>query len=66
VDTSVEVSGVPAGLQTAIDATAYGGKVIVGSWYGSKPAPLRLGLDFHRGHLTLRASQVGAVMQACS
>jgi len=58
-DTSIEVSGHPKGLQAAIDHTGYGGKVVVGSWYGNAPASLKLGMKFHRSHLTLVASQVG-------
>ena len=62
-DTSIEVSGVAAGLQTAIDHTGYGGKVVIGSWYGNhaKPAALRLGLSFHRSHLRLVVSQVSRI-----
>ena len=59
-DTSIEVSGVAAGLQTALDYTGYGGRVIIGSWYGNhaKPAALKLGLSFHRSHLRILVSQV--------
>lgn len=62
-DTSIEVSGVAAGLQTALDFTGYGGRVIVGSWYGNheKPATLRLGLPFHRSHLRVQCSQVSRI-----
>jgi len=64
-DTSIEVSGVAAGLQTAIDHTRYGGKVVIGSWYGNhakkKPAMLQLGLGFHRSHLRLCVSQVSRI-----
>lgn len=62
-DTSIEVSGVAAGLQTALDHTGYGGRVIVGSWYGNhdKPATLRLGLPFHRSHLRVQCSQVSRI-----
>ena len=59
-DTSIEVSGVAAGLQTALDYTGYGGRVIIGSWYANhqKPAPIKLGLAFHRSHLRILVSQV--------
>lgn len=62
-DTSIEVSGVAAGLQTALDFTGYGGRVVVGSWYGNheKPAALRLGLPFHRSHLRVQCSQVSRI-----
>jgi hypothetical protein len=39
----------------------YGGKVIIGSWYGTHTAPLQLGLAFHRSHLHLKASQVSTI-----
>ena len=63
-DVTIEVSGVARGLQTALDHTARGGRVVLGSWYGDKPLdspPLRLGLDFHRSKLDLRASQVSEI-----
>lgn len=60
VDTSIEVSGVAAGLQTALDYTGYGGRVVIGSWYANheKPAALKFGLAFHRSHLRILVSQV--------
>lgn len=60
-DTSIEISGHPKGLQGAIDHTGYGGKVVVGSWYGNQPAGLHLGLKFHRSHLRLVVSQVSRI-----
>ena len=57
-DVCIEVSGSVSGLQSAIDCCRRGGKVVVGSWYGEAPAPLRLGLDFHRSELTLMTAQV--------
>jgi threonine dehydrogenase-like Zn-dependent dehydrogenase len=58
-DLAVEVSGAPAALDTAIEAVADEGTVVVASWYGTKPAPLQLGGHFHRGRVRLRSSQVG-------
>lgn len=58
-DISIEVSGNPRALQSAIDLTIDGGRIIVGSWYGKKSAVnLNLGIDFHRSQKTIRASQV--------
>ena len=60
-DLSVEVSGHPGGLQTAIDSTGTHGRIVVGSWYGEQPAPLKLGLKFHRSGLQLVTSQVSNI-----
>ena len=60
-DVSIEVSGNPRALQSAIDHTKDGGRVIIGSWYGNKEVSLRLGIDFHRSHKTLLTSQVSTI-----
>jgi len=58
-DVAVETSGSGAALQSAIDAVATEGTVVVASWYGIKPVTLNLGGHFHRGRVRLRSSQVG-------
>jgi len=58
-DVAVETSGSGAALQSAIDAVATEGTVVVASWYGTKPVTLALGGRFHRGRVRLRSSQVG-------
>ena len=58
-DVAVETSGAGAALQSAIDAVATEGAVVVASWYGTKPVTLELGGHFHRGRVRLRSSQVG-------
>lgn len=58
-DVAIEVSGSTSALQTAIDAVADEGTVVVVSWYGTKPVTLTLGGHFHRGRVRLRSSQVG-------
>jgi 2-desacetyl-2-hydroxyethyl bacteriochlorophyllide A dehydrogenase len=58
-DVAVETSGSGAALQSAIDAVATEGTVVVASWYGTKPVTLALGEHFHRGRVRLRSSQVG-------
>eukprot|EP00903_Cladosiphon_okamuranus_P008819 g8446.t1 len=57
-DISLEVTGNPRGLQSALDLTGYGGRVVLGSWYGGGAAQLNLGMAFHRSHLTIQTSQV--------
>jgi 2-desacetyl-2-hydroxyethyl bacteriochlorophyllide A dehydrogenase len=49
------------GLQAAIDALAFEGRVVELSWFGDRPVPLMLGGAFHARRLTIRASQVGHV-----
>jgi 2-desacetyl-2-hydroxyethyl bacteriochlorophyllide A dehydrogenase len=58
-DVAVETSGSGAALQSAIDAVATEGTVVVASWYGTKSVTLALGEHFHRGRVRLRSSQVG-------
>ena len=48
-------------MQSAIDAVATEGTVVVASWYGTKPVTLALGGHFHRGRVRLRSSQVGRI-----
>ncbi|CAM9726206.1 unnamed protein product, partial [Choristocarpus tenellus] len=60
-DVSVEVTGNYRGLQAALDFTGYGGRVILGSWYGNTKAMLSLGMAFHRSHLTIQTSQVSSI-----
>ncbi len=60
-DVSIEVSGNARALQSAIDNTVNGGRVIIGSWYGNKDVSLRLGIDFHRSHKKIQTSQVSEI-----
>jgi len=60
-DVAIEVSGNARALQSAIDQTLNGGRVIVGSWYGNKDVSLKLGIDFHRSHKTVQTSQVSEI-----
>ena len=48
-DLSFELSGNPAALDAAIALTGREGRVVVGSFYGNKRAPVDLGGHFHRG-----------------
>jgi 2-desacetyl-2-hydroxyethyl bacteriochlorophyllide A dehydrogenase len=57
-DLSFELSGNPEALNQAISVTGFDGRVIIGSWYGTKQAALNLGGPFHRRHMRLISSQV--------
>jgi threonine dehydrogenase-like Zn-dependent dehydrogenase len=60
-DLSIEVSGAPAALNDAIALTGFGGRIVVGSWYGKKSIPLDLGGRFHRSRIRLLSSQVSTI-----
>lgn len=60
-DLVYELSSNPAALNAAIEAVRYNGRILVGSWYGNKPATLNLGGKFHRQHLQLISSQVSHI-----
>jgi 2-desacetyl-2-hydroxyethyl bacteriochlorophyllide A dehydrogenase len=61
VDVAVEASGSPAALQSCVDTAAFGGSVVVASWYGTREVTLALGGAFHRRRLRLVSSQVSTV-----
>lgn len=61
VDLAVEVSGRPETLETAVEATRFGGRVLVGSWYGTKRAEIGFGDHFHRGRVAVESSQVSTI-----
>ena len=60
-DLSFELSGNPSALNDAIKLTRFSGRVVVGSWYGEKPAEIDLGSTFHRSRIKLISSQVSTV-----
>jgi 2-desacetyl-2-hydroxyethyl bacteriochlorophyllide A dehydrogenase len=57
-DVTFELSGDPAALDGALALTGREGRVVVGSFYGARRAPVDLGAHFHRGRLTVASSQV--------
>ncbi len=60
-DLTYELSGNPAALDDAMSITGYDGRLVVGSWYGPKPAELRFGGRFHRHRLDIESSQVSTI-----
>jgi 2-desacetyl-2-hydroxyethyl bacteriochlorophyllide A dehydrogenase len=60
-DLSLELSGSATALNDAIAVTGFNGRIVVGSWYGTKPVSLNLGGDFHRSRIRLISSQVSSL-----
>ena len=60
-DVVIELSGSPAALNLAMELCGYAGRIVVGSWYGTKTAPLNLGERFHRQRLEIISSQVSTI-----
>lgn len=60
-DLTFELSGSPAALNGAVALTAFSGRIVIGSWYGEKRAPIDLGGKFHRSRLRLISSQVSSI-----
>ena len=60
-DLTFELSGNPSALNDAIALTRFSGRVVIGSWYGEKRAPIDLGGAFHRSRIKLISSQVSTI-----
>jgi len=60
-DLTIELSGAPAALNDAIALTTFSGRIVIGSWYGEKRAPIDLGGSFHRSRIKLISSQVSSI-----
>ena len=60
-DLTFELSGRPETLNDALSVTAFSGRIVIGSWYGEKRAPIALGGDFHRSRIKFISSQVSTI-----
>jgi len=60
-DFVIEISGLPQTLDLALDLVGRYGRVLIGSWYGTRRAELDLGGRFHRGRIKLISSQVSSI-----
>ena len=65
-DVVVEASGNPEALAASLRLLAHEGTALVVSWYGTKPASLPLGAEFHRRRLQIRSTQVSTIAAALS
>ena len=60
-DLTYELSGNPNALDEAIRVTGTAGRVVIGSWYGTRSTELDLGGEFHRSRIRLQSSQVSTI-----
>lgn len=60
-DLAYELSGNPEALNDVLPVMHYDGRVVVGSWYGEKSAPIDLGRTFHRERISILSSQVSTI-----
>jgi 2-desacetyl-2-hydroxyethyl bacteriochlorophyllide A dehydrogenase len=60
-DVAIEATGNPDALQACIDGVAFGGTVVVASWYGDRLVALDLGRTFHRRRIRIVSSQVSTL-----
>ena len=65
-DLVYELSGDPSTLDLAIAVAGHEARIVVGSWYGAKRAPIDLGGRFHRRRLQIISSQVSHIGAALS
>ncbi|MFN2138531.1 MAG: oxidoreductase, partial [Candidatus Promineifilaceae bacterium] len=60
-DLVFELSGRPETLEAAVNTAGFDGRIVVGSWYGQKRAPIDLGGRFHRRQIKIISSQVSHI-----
>ncbi len=60
-DLVYELTGQPSVLNDAVQWTGFDGRIVVGSWYGTKTAPIDLGGHFHRSRMRIISSQVSTI-----
>ncbi|MBI5649708.1 MAG: zinc-binding alcohol dehydrogenase [Chloroflexi bacterium] len=60
-DLTYELSGNPDALNHALALTGFEGRIVIGSWYGQKRAPIDFGGAFHRSRIRIISSQVSTI-----
>jgi 2-desacetyl-2-hydroxyethyl bacteriochlorophyllide A dehydrogenase len=60
-DLILEISGQPEALDAAMEIATKDGRIVVGSWYGTKPQTAHWGGHFHRKRLKIISSQVSYI-----
>jgi 2-desacetyl-2-hydroxyethyl bacteriochlorophyllide A dehydrogenase len=66
LDLCYELSGSPEALDLALELTGYSGRIVIGSWYGTKRGEVNLGGPFHRSRIRILSSQVSTIDPALS
>ncbi|MFP4430912.1 MAG: zinc-dependent alcohol dehydrogenase [Spirochaetaceae bacterium] len=60
-DLVYELSGNPSAADQAVAVCGYSGRIVLGSWYGTKRVSLDLGGRFHRSRISIKSSQVSTI-----
>jgi len=60
-DLIYEVTGNPSTIEIAMPLTAFGGRMIIGSWYGTAKSRVQLASHFHRRRIRIVSSQVSTL-----
>jgi threonine dehydrogenase-like Zn-dependent dehydrogenase len=60
-DLLYELSGNPEALKGLLPWAGFDGRIVIGSWYGTKKAPIPLGGRFHRDRIRIISSQVSTI-----
>ena len=60
-DLVYELSGQPDALNQALGVVGFDGRIVLGSWYGTRRTPIDLGGRFHRSRVSIVSSQVSTV-----
>jgi 2-desacetyl-2-hydroxyethyl bacteriochlorophyllide A dehydrogenase len=60
-DLVYELTGTPEAINLAIALCGYSGRILVGSWYGTRTAALQLGGSYHRNRIRICSSQVSTI-----
>ena len=60
-DLVYELSGYPEVINQALGVCGFNSRIVIGSWYGKKTAPVSLGGVFHRQRITILSSQVSTI-----
>jgi 2-desacetyl-2-hydroxyethyl bacteriochlorophyllide A dehydrogenase len=60
-DLVYELSGRPEAFDTALQLARFSGRVVIGSWYGTRRAPIDLGSRVHRSRISVLFSQVSTI-----
>lgn len=60
-DLVYELTGQPEALNDALALSGFATRIVVGSWYGERSAPVHLGGRFHRDRVRIVSSQVSTL-----